>query len=86
MQITFDAAGNARAVEQSVRCWLKTEKSVFPGLPRKVHLDMTTISMRQLSIIGNRAYEHKTWFQGLDIMMANGLDIKEMKPHFRSQI
>ena len=51
------------------------------GLPKeKSTLDMTTISMRQLSIIGNRAYERKTWFQGLD-MMANGLDIKEIGSH-----
>ena len=79
--MAFDAAGNARAVEQGVQMLAKNGKIGISGLPKeKSTLDMTTISMRQLSIIGNRAYERKTWFQGLD-MMANGLDIKEIGSH-----
>ena len=81
VQVAFDAAGNARAVEQGVQMLAKNGKIGISGLPKeKSTLDMTTISMRQLSIIGNRAYERKTWFQGLD-MMANGLDIKEIGSH-----
>ena len=53
-----------QAVEQGVQMLAKNGKIGISGLPKeKSTLDMTTISMRQLSIIGNRAYERKTWFR-----------------------
>lgn len=74
-EMIFDAAGHWTVVEQAVEMVAKNGRIGVTGLPAKPSsIPMTTIAMRQISIIGNRAYERKNWRQALNLL-ANGLDI-----------
>ena len=71
----FDAAGHWTVSEQAVQMVAKNGRIGITGLPAKPSsIPMTDIAMRQISIIGNRAYERKHWRQALSLL-ANGLDI-----------
>lgn len=71
----FDAAGHWTVSEQAVQMVAKGGRIGITGLPAKPSsIPMTDIAMRQISIIGNRAYERKHWRQALSLL-ANGLDI-----------
>ena len=71
----FDAAGHWTVSEQAVQMVAKGGRIGITGLPAKPSsIPMTDIAMRQISIIGNRAYERKNWRQALSLL-ANGLDI-----------
>lgn len=74
-EMIFDAAGHWTVVEQAVEMVAKNGRIGVTGLPAKPSsIPMTTIAMRQITIIGNRAYERKNWRQALSLM-ANGLDV-----------
>ncbi|MDO4399757.1 MAG: alcohol dehydrogenase catalytic domain-containing protein [Coriobacteriia bacterium] len=71
----FDAAGHFTVVQQAVEMVAKNGKIGITGLPaRASELHMTPIAMRQISIIGSRAYTRKNWKQALNLL-ANGFDI-----------
>ena len=73
--IILDAAGHFTVVQQAVEMIAKNGKIGITGLPaRPSELHMTPIAMRQISIIGSRAYQRKNWRQALNLL-ANGLDI-----------
>ncbi len=74
-QIILDAAGHFTVVQQAVEMVAKNGRIGITGLPAKPStIPMTPIAMRQISIIGSRAYERKHWRQALNLL-ANGLDI-----------
>ena len=74
-EMIFDAAGHWTVVEQAVEMVAKNGRIGVTGLPAKPSsIPMTTIAMRQITIIGNRAYERKNWRQALSLL-ANGLDV-----------
>lgn len=74
-EIILDAAGHFTVVEQAVQMVAKNGRIGITGLPAKPStIPMTPIAMRQISIIGSRAYERKHWRQALNLL-ANGLDI-----------
>ena len=74
-EMILDAAGHFTVVQQAVEMVAKGGRIGITGLPAKPStIPMTPIAMRQISIIGSRAYERKHWRQALNLM-ANGLDI-----------
>ena len=74
-EMIFAAAGHWTVVEQAVEMVAKNGRIGVTGLPAKPSsIPMTTIAMRQITIIGNRAYERKNWRQALSLL-ANGLDV-----------
>ncbi|WP_094603144.1 Sorbitol dehydrogenase [Sporomusa silvacetica DSM 10669] len=79
--VIFDAAGHHSVVQQAVQMVAKHGKIAVTGLPSKAsELMMTPIAMREISIIGNRAYEQKTWFQAAK-MIEGGLDVEPIGTH-----
>lgn len=79
--VIFDAAGHHSVVQQAVQMVAKHGKIAVTGLPAKAsELMMTQISMREISIVGNRAYERKTWFQAAK-MIAGGLNVEPIGTH-----
>ena len=71
----IDAAGHYTVVEQAVQMVAKGGRIGITGLSaRPSSIPMTPIAMRQISIIGSRAYERKHWSQALNLL-ANGLDV-----------
>ena len=65
----FDAAGHWTVSEQAVQMVAKGGRIGITGLPAKPSsIPMTDIAMRQISIIGNRAYERKHWRQALSLL------------------
>lgn len=73
--IILDATGFFGAVTQAMDMVAKNGKigiTGLPGKPSEVH--MTPLAMRQVSIIGSRAYQRKNWRQALNLL-ANGFDI-----------
>lgn len=73
--IILDAAGHFTVVQQAVEMIAKGGRIGITGLPAKPStIPMTPIAMRQISIIGSRAYERKHWSQALNLL-ANGLDV-----------
>lgn len=80
-EIILDAAGHYTVVEQAVEMVAKNGKIGITGLPAQASsIHMNPIAMRQISIIGSRAYERKHWRQGL-ALLANGLDIAPIASH-----
>lgn len=80
-EIILDAAGHYTVVEQAVEMVAKNGKIGITGLPAQAStIHMNPIAMRQISIIGSRAYERKHWRQGL-ALLANGLDISPIASH-----
>lgn len=74
-ELILDAAGHFTVVQQAVEMVAKNGRIGVTGLPAKPStIPMTPIAMRQISIIGSRAYERKHWRQALNLL-ANGLDI-----------
>ena len=64
-EIILDAAGHYTVVEQAVEMVAKNGKIGITGLPAQASsIHMNPIAMRQISIIGSRAYERKHWRQG----------------------
>jgi threonine dehydrogenase-like Zn-dependent dehydrogenase len=73
--IVLDATGFFGAVPQAMEFVAKNGKIGVTGLPAKPsEIHMTPLSMRQISIIGSRAYQRKNWRQALNLL-ANGFDI-----------
>ncbi|MGN0301959.1 MAG: zinc-binding dehydrogenase [Anaerotardibacter sp.] len=71
----FDAAGHFTVIQQAIEMVAKDGRIGVTGLPAQPStIPMTPIAMRQITIIGNRAYERKNWRQALN-MLANGLDV-----------
>lgn len=80
-EIILDAAGHYTVVEQAVEMVAKNGKIGITGLPAQAStIHMNPIAMRQISIIGSRAYERKHWRQGL-ALLANGLNIDPIASH-----
>ena len=80
-EIILDAAGHYTVAEQAVEMGAKNGKIGITGLPAQAStIHMNPIAMRQISIIGSRAYERKHWRQGL-ALLANGLDISPIASH-----
>ncbi len=79
--VILDAAGHQTVVEQAVQMAAKGGRIGVTGLPAKPsELMMTQISMREISIVGNRAYNLKNWFQACN-MIAGGLDVGPIGTH-----
>ena len=65
--IILDAAGHFTVVQQAIEMIAKGGRIGITGLPAKPStIPMTPIAMRQISIIGSRAYERKHWSQALN--------------------
>lgn len=80
-EMIFDAAGHFTVVEQAVQMIAKNGRIGVTGLPAQPSsIPMTPIAMRQIQIIGNRAYERKNWRQALN-MLANGFDVDFCASH-----
>ena len=80
-EIILDAAGHYTVVEQAVEMVAKNGKIGITGLPAQASsIHMNPIAMRQITIVGSRAYERKHWRQGL-ALLANGLDIAPIASH-----
>ncbi len=80
-EMVFDAAGHFTVVEQAVQMVAKNGRIGVTGLPAKASsIPMTTVAMRQIQIIGNRAYERKNFRQALN-MLANGLNVDVVASH-----
>lgn len=74
-EVIYDASGFYGAVPQAVQMAAKRGRIAVTGLPaRPSEIPMTPIAMREISIIGNRAYGSSTWFKALN-MLANGVNI-----------
>ncbi|MDR3439334.1 alcohol dehydrogenase catalytic domain-containing protein [Telmatospirillum sp.] len=74
-EVIYDSTGFFGAVPQAVQMAAKRGRIGVTGLPAKPsEIPMTTIAMREISIIGNRAYGNSTWFKALS-MLANGVNI-----------
>ncbi|MCM0759855.1 MULTISPECIES: zinc-binding dehydrogenase [Sporomusa] len=79
--VILDAAGHHSVVPQAVQMVAKHGKIGVSGLPAKPsELLMTQIAMREISIVGNRAYERKTWFQAAK-MIDGGLNVEPIGTH-----
>lgn len=75
-EVLFDTAGHAAAVPQAMQMAAKRARIGVTGLPPKLtELSMTQLSMREISLVGNRAYELKNWIQAVK-MVDCGLDIE----------
>ncbi|MGI6105008.1 MAG: zinc-dependent alcohol dehydrogenase [Raoultibacter sp.] len=81
VNLCFDAAGHFTAVEQAIQMVDKNGKIGLTGLPaQNSSIPVTTVSMREISLIGNRAYERKHFRQAL-LMLDQGLDIDYCASH-----
>ena len=81
VDLCFDAAGHFTAVEQAVQMVDKNGRIGLTGLPaQNSSLAMTPIAMRQISLVGNRAYERKHFRQAL-LMLEQGLDVDYCASH-----
>lgn len=79
--VLYDTAGHVSAVPQAIKMAAKRGRIGVTGLPAKMsEVSMTEISLRELSLIGNRAYELKNWIQALK-MLDTGLDIEAIGTH-----
>ena len=80
-EMIFDAAGHFTVVQQAVEMVAKNGRIGITGLPaRPSEIHMNPIAMRQISIIGSRAYTRKNWRQAL-ALLANGLDVSLISSH-----
>lgn len=80
-EMIFDAAGHFTVVQQAVEMVAKNGRIGITGLPaRASEIHMNPIAMRQISIIGSRAYTRKNWRQALSLL-ANGLDVSLISSH-----
>jgi 2-desacetyl-2-hydroxyethyl bacteriochlorophyllide A dehydrogenase len=80
-EVVFDAAGSAMAVQQAVKMVPKRGRIGVTGLPPKPsEIMMTDISLKEISLIGNRAYELVTWLQAVK-MIAEGLNVEPIGTH-----
>ena len=80
-EIILDAAGHFTVVQQAVEMVAKNGRIGITGLPAQPSsIHMNPIAMRQISIVGSRAYERKHWRQGLNLL-AQGLDIDAIASH-----
>lgn len=79
--VIFDAAGHHSVVPQAIEMAAKRGRIAVTGLPaRQSEILMTQVAMREISIIGNRAYELKTWLQACK-MIDGGLNIEAIGTH-----
>lgn len=79
--VVFEAAGHYTAVQQAVKMVAKHGRIGITGLPAKAsELMMTEISMREISIVGNRAYELKNWLEAVKMIDA-GLKVEQVATH-----
>ncbi len=73
--VILDAAGHFSVVQQAVEMVAKNGRIGITGLPAQPStIPMTPIAMRQISIVGSRAYERKHWTRALNLL-ANGMNI-----------
>ena len=80
-EIILDAAGHFTVVQQAVEMVAKNGRIGITGLPAQPSsIHMNPIAMRQITIVGSRAYERKHWRQGLNLL-ANGLNIDAIASH-----
>lgn len=79
--VILDAAGHHSVVPQALQMVAKGGRIGVTGLPAKPsELMMTHIAMREISIVGNRAYNLKNWFQACK-MIADGLNVDPVATH-----
>ncbi len=79
--MAFDAAGHFSVVQQAVQMVAKRGRIGVTGLPAKPsELMMTKLSMSEISLIGNRAYELKNWLQAAK-MIDGGLNVEPVGTH-----
>jgi 2-desacetyl-2-hydroxyethyl bacteriochlorophyllide A dehydrogenase len=76
--VVYDATGFFGAVPQAVQMVAKRGRICVIGLPAKPsEIPLTPVSMREISIIGSRAYGNSTWFKAVN-MLANGVKIDDV--------
>jgi threonine dehydrogenase-like Zn-dependent dehydrogenase len=80
-EMVFDAAGHFSVSEQAVDMVAKNGRIGITGLPAKGStIPMTKVSLREITIIGNRAYERKNFRQALNLL-AGGFNIDAVASH-----
>ena len=77
----FDTAGHFTSVPQAIKMAAKHARIGVTGLPPKLsEISMTELSLREITLVGNRAYELKNWLQAVKMIDA-GLDIEPIGTH-----
>ena len=80
-EVLFDTAGHSSTVATAVKMAAKRGRIGVSGLPRGLtELSMTEISLREISIIGNRAYTVMNYLQAARLL-DQGLDIDDIGTH-----
>ncbi|MDX5628779.1 MULTISPECIES: alcohol dehydrogenase catalytic domain-containing protein [unclassified Brenneria] len=78
-EVIYDMTGFFGAVPQAVQMAAKRGRIGVTGLPAKPsEIPMTTIAMREISIIGNRAYGNSTWFKALNMLATGQVKIDDV--------
>lgn len=79
--VLYDTAGHFTSVPTAIKMAAKRGRIGVTGLPPKPsEVNMTEISLREISLIGNRAYERKNWLQAVQMIDA-GLDFEPIGSH-----
>ncbi|MBF7082510.1 alcohol dehydrogenase catalytic domain-containing protein [Desulfallas sp. Bu1-1] len=79
--MVFDAAGRPSAVSQAMKLVAKRGRIGITGFPAKPsEIMMTEVSLKEISLIGNRAYKLKTWQQACKLL-EGGLNVEPMATH-----
>ncbi|MBF7082506.1 alcohol dehydrogenase catalytic domain-containing protein [Desulfallas sp. Bu1-1] len=79
--MVFDAAGHPSVVPQAMKMVAKHGKIGVTGLPSiPSEIMMTEVSLKEITIIGNRAYELKTWLQACKLL-EGGLNVEPIATH-----
>ena len=79
--VVFDAAGHFSVVPQAMQMVAKHGRIGVTGLPAKPsEIMMTQLAMKEISLIGSRAYELKTWLQAAK-MIEGGLNVEQVGTH-----
>lgn len=79
--VVLDAAGHFSTVPQAVKMVPKRGRIGVTGLPpNPSELMMTEIALKEVSIVGSRAYELKTWFQACSLI-EEGLNVEPIGSH-----
>ena len=79
--VVFDAAGHFSVVPQAMQMVAKHGRIGVTGLPAKPsEIMMTQLAMKEISLIGSRAYELKTWLEAAK-MIEGGLNVERVGTH-----
>ncbi|MGI5912728.1 MAG: zinc-dependent alcohol dehydrogenase [Syntrophomonadaceae bacterium] len=79
--VVYDAAGHFTVVPQAMLMAAKRGRIGVIGLPPvPSEVLMTKLAMSEISIVGSRAYELKTWYQAAQMISA-GLNVEPFASH-----